>query len=420
MKRWIRLATVGLLITLLIVFWKSKHHPLPIEIVPTLTGKPEYCLTCHNDLPQISPSHPVESFGCTICHGGQPLALEANLAHSTMRGGANPSQLDVVEQSCGGEKCHSGDPKLFRDHIQRVNSSIQATYAGAIANIRFTFGAQPDLQARMGISAAQDLDGSSQTGILSLSKFDPGIGGNPMIQAFFKNCLNCHISAEPIPEQVYNRFTGCAACHTPEAHFNTPNPVEPDNQPPVHQLTTSIPYTQCNTCHNRGNYDLRSMQFQPRTDSPTDRLHDYYQPIAQFVRCEWTLDCIDCHTRLEAMGDGDIHSNQKEIQYIQCRTCHGTLTELPLTRTLTDPEDLAFRLAFLNPVLDLKIGDTVLITKRNEVLWNVRLLPNGQYELYGKASRQRFIFNPVMGSGCQQKEDEQESRYCHECHAVER
>jgi hypothetical protein len=188
----------------------------------------------------------------------------------------------------------------------------------------------------------------------------------------------------------------------------------------VHTLTTAISYEQCNACHNRGNYDLRTMQFVERLDAPTDRLHAYYQPIAQFTRCEWTLDCIDCHTRSEAMGDGDLHPSQADIQYIQCKTCHGTRAEPPLTRTLTDPDDLAFRLAFLNPVLDLQIGDTILVTENGEPLWNIRQLPDGTYELFGKATGQRFTFRAVMDTGCQQNPDEQESRYCHQCHAVDR
>ena len=120
------------------------------------------------------------------------------------------------------------------------------------------------------------------------------------------------------------------------------------------------------------------------------------------------------------MGDGDLHSNQKEIQYIQCRTCHGTLTEPPITKTLTDPEDLAFRLAFLNPMIDLKLGDTIVITDQGDPLWNIRQLPDGSFELFGKATGQRFTFRQVMGSGCLQKADEQASQYCHACHAVER
>ncbi|MFZ5820259.1 MAG: multiheme c-type cytochrome, partial [Chloroflexota bacterium] len=178
------------------------------------------------------------------------------------------------------------------------------------------------------------------------------------------------------------------------------------------------------------NYDLRTMTFVERTDHATTRLQDYYQPISQFTLCEYTLDCIDCHTRDEAMGDGDIHADQESIQYVQCKTCHGTLTELPLTKTLTDPNDIAFTLAFLNPVMDLKLGDTILVTEKGEPLWNIRLLPSPSgegsgvrgitYEMIGKATRQYFTFRPVMGTACEQKPDEQESQYCHECHAVER
>jgi hypothetical protein len=162
------------------------------------------------------------------------------------------------------------------------------------------------------------------------------------------------------------------------------------------------------------------MVFVERSDSPSQRIGDYYQPIAQFTRCEYTLDCIDCHTRSEAMGDGDIHPNQHSSEYVQCQTCHGTLETLPPTRTLTDPGDLAFRMAFLNPVIDLALDDTILVTPAGEPLWNIRLLSDGTYELFGKATGQRFLFRPVIGSGCQQNPDQQQSQYCHECHAVER
>jgi len=162
------------------------------------------------------------------------------------------------------------------------------------------------------------------------------------------------------------------------------------------------------------------MTFMERTDHPTDRLHDYYQPIAQFTKCEYTLDCEDCHTRNEAMGDGDIHANQKDIQYIQCKTCHGTPTELPLTKMITDPNDIVFRLAMLNPVLELKVGDTVLVTEKGEPLWNTRVLSDGTYEMIGKATRQQFTFRPVMGGHCTQSGKDQSSAYCHECHSVKR
>ena len=408
MRRIIGIASAILLVTLLVAWWWTSREPKPIALTPTLTGQVEYCLTCHSDLQEISPSHPVKTFGCVICHGGERLALNADLAHSTMRGGANPSDLSVVEKSCGGSNCHSGSEAQNQDHIQRVMTSIQSTYAGAIANIRYSFGAQSSLKAQLGIFAVTDKNN------ISLQAFDPTAETNPMIQKFGTNCLTCHINAAPRTEENFNRLTGCAACHTPN--------IDSFPKGQIHKLTTAIPYTQCNTCHNRGNYDLRTMTFVERTDQPlpNDRLHNYYQPIAQFTKCEYTLDCVDCHTRTEAMGDGQIYSKKTDIQYIQCQTCHGTPTQLPLTKTLTDPNDIAFRMAQLNPVVDLKIGDTILVTDKGEPLWNTRVLPDGTYQLVGKATMQTFAFKPVMGSHCTQNGQDQSSAYCHECHSVQR
>lgn len=409
-RRFVFVGALLLLVAAALAWWLQGRPLEPVAITPRLTGQTEYCLTCHSDLEVISPSHPVETFGCVLCHGGERLALDADLAHSSMRGGNNPSDLSVVEASCGGGNCHSGDPAQNRDHIQRVMTSIQVTYTGAISLLRYTFAAQPDLFPLYGTQAVTDTSLPSRTGILNLARFDPTSETNPALQAFGEKCLTCHIGAQPAQGELYHRFTGCAACHSPtQAGAET-----------VHRLTTAISYTQCNTCHNRGNYDLRSMTFVERTDQPTTRIEDYYQPIAQFTQCEYTLDCADCHTRIEAMGDGDIYASKADVRYIQCKTCHGTLTELPLTMTLADPEGIAFRQAFLDPVVELQVGDTVLVTDRGEPLWNTTVLPDGSYQLVGKATSQVFTFHAVMGSGCTQSGEDQSSAYCHTCHAVDR
>jgi hypothetical protein len=418
MRRLIVIASALLLLTLLGIAWQDSRRLKPVALTPTLTGQVEYCLSCHGNLPEISKSHLVKTFGCVLCHGGERLALDANLAHSSMRGGKNPADFSVVQVSCGGTNCHSGSAANYNDHIQRATTSIQATYAGAIASIRYTFGAQPDLTAQMGTTAIQD--NQSTSGITSLAAFDPLKETNPVVQAFGKNCLTCHLSAQPSQTGGrYDHFTGCAACHTPTQSTDLVS-LDTNTATQVHKLTTAIAYTQCDTCHNRGNYDLRTITFQARQDAPTDRLRDYYQPIAQFTKCEYTLDCVDCHTRTEAMGDGSLYSNKKQIQYIRCKTCHGTLTELPQTLVLTEPNNIAFRQALLNPLVDLKLGETILVTEKGEPLWNTRLLPDGTYSLTGKASRQVFIFNPVMGSGCTQDPADQSSASCHKCHSVQR
>ena len=390
-----------LLAVLIWIGWAESHQPQPTPLTPTLTGQTEYCLTCHADLPQISPSHPVEVFGCVRCHGGERLALDEDLAHSTMRGGKNPSDPAVVEASCGGEQCHSGPAITEQNQIQRLELNLHTTYAGAISAVRLHWGVQSDAQAHQSVVAAGGLE-----------LFDPTQESAPQAQTFAKNCLNCHLAAAPLPGQVYARGTGCAACHI-EA-------VNARSKPSLHRLTTGIAYQQCNTCHFRGEFHLDTLQFIPRSDQGGSRRVDYYPPGTPAANCEYRLDCVDCHTRHEAMGDGHLESNQAEARYAQCKTCHGTLDSPPLTTTLTSPDELALRLAALNPAVHLQVGDTILVTERGEPLWNIRQLPDGSFEETGKASGQHFRLPLVAGSGCQQRPDQQEAKDCHVCHANEK
>src|SRR5512142_1780234 len=237
MQRLIALGSAILLLAVVAAWWLTSRQPKPVELTPTLTGQPEYCLTCHSDLPEISSSHPVKQFGCVICHGGERLAINAELAHSSMRGGANPSDLSEVEQSCGGSQCHSGSAADNQDHIQRVMTSIQSTYAGAIANMLYTFGAAPDLKARFGMHAVQDDVITTPTGVSALALFDPALETNPFIKEFATNCTTCHINAKPAAGAAYARLTGCAACHTPGTFEQEPgNVVGKEDGKPVHQL----------------------------------------------------------------------------------------------------------------------------------------------------------------------------------------
>jgi hypothetical protein len=371
MKRPSFIVSAILFSAVLLVLWAEAKLPQPIKLTPTVTGQPEYCLTCHSDLAHISPAHPVEVVGCVRCHGGERLALDAELAHSTLRGGRNPSDPAVAELSCGGVDCHSGAAQADRDHIQRLAANLHTTYAGAITQVQNA--------------------GSS-------------------LEDFTQDCRGCHLASLPLTGTQYTRFTGCAACHTPTTNI--------DQTQSVHRLTTAIAYNQCNTCHNRGTYNIHTLQFEPRADQPAGRQHDYYLPGTQMATCEFRLDCVDCHTRQEIMGDGHPYGTLHAAQYIQCRTCHGTLTDLPLTATITRPDDLALRLAALNPAIRLQTGDTIIITERGEPLWNTRQQPDGSFEIIGKVTGQHQRLPVVRGSACQQNPAQQEAADCHACHST--
>lgn len=369
----------------------------------------EQCLTCHVGIEAIGASH--AEMGCVDCHGGNGVATVEDRAHAGMV--VNPGDLQHAAQYCG--ECHDG-------HLAFVERSLMATYAGGIAQVRRSFGLQPDDTAVYGITAVGGLQA------LSVGPDDP-----PVMHQFAENCLSCHIGGEPSAADYHYRSTGCTACHMlygNEGLYTGGDPTIPRDEAGHalrHEFTTAMPYWQCNHCHNRGNFDLRTMTFMGRDDLPPhaglsphdERLTDYYQPIGQFTLCEWELDCVDCHTSQEVMGNGQVYDNRSQAQYVTCATCHGTVDEAPLSMTIASAADLALVRAALNPVLDLAVGDTVLMTERREALWNVRR-EGEAWVLYMKVGGAAYDLPLATGTACLQNPAEQESRYCHECHAFDR
>ena len=270
-------AVLGFLLLLLTIgaVVRQSRQPEIVALTPSLTGRPELCLTCHQGIEEISASHPQAVFGCVLCHGGDGLALDADLAHATLRGATgNPSDLAVVEESCGGSTCHSGLESDGRDHIHQGMTTVMATYAGAIAQVNYAFGGQPDPVARYGVFAVQDDQLTTATGLAALAKFNPGPDAPTAVHTFAQDCQLCHVTAVPLAHPYFYRATGCAACHVVyenDGLYRGSDPTIPRDEPghaAAHQLTTAIPYYQCNHCHNRGNYSLRQMSFLPRVDLP--------------------------------------------------------------------------------------------------------------------------------------------------------
>lgn len=399
---------VCLMIAITLMHWQ---RPRVVTITPPRTGEVERCLTCHEGIESISASHSIEEFGCVSCHGGNGLSVSEDAAHEGMV--VNPADAEHAQAYCG--ECHAGQ-------VLTVERSIMTTYAGAISLIRHAFGAQTSDEAEYAVRAVGELEA-----------FSPAPDDLPPIHTFAEMCQTCHVSAEAQQVEYQYRSTGCATCHvlySDEGLYEGGDPTISKTEPghgQTHTFTTAIPYTQCNHCHNRGNYDLRTMTFIPRDDLPPDetlseeaqRAHDYYQPIAQFTRCEWELDCIDCHTAQEVMGDGLIYNDRHEAAYVQCKTCHGTLDELPESAVVQTDADLAMTRANLNPLIELAVGDTIMVTERGEPLYNIRLV-DGEWILTGKATGETYSVPLVQGSTCTQDPDEQESHTCHECHEYDR
>ncbi|PIX84692.1 MAG: hypothetical protein COZ32_12340, partial [Nitrospirae bacterium CG_4_10_14_3_um_filter_53_41] len=354
-----------------------------------------------------------------------------------------------------GTACHQGDPLEERNHIQRVKTTIMATKAGEIANPRYSFGAQKSLRPLYGVAGirgkepvdrektvsalrplpytrASDLPADSEGKMI---RTDPTgaeytFSGHRVDTELHQHCADqCHLWSRGVDQPYLFRASGCSSCHylyDKEAYYRGGDPTIRRDEPghgSFHRLTLKIPYSQCNHCHNRGVHSLFTMQFDKRTDLDETaglsgealRLQDYYVPMTLFTRCEYKLDCIDCHTDHEVMGDGYLYVDKLAQQRIRCHTCHGTLKAPPVIRKLTADEPP--KIQRIMRTYSRNAGEDALFTSEGEILPHIRL-EQGKLYLTGKVTGERFFVPQVFGSRCRQDPGNQESNSCHACHDI--
>ncbi|WP_407309646.1 hypothetical protein [Desulfosporosinus sp. SB140] len=404
-----------------------KEQKPEIKTLILTNGKIEHCQTCHLGIEEISDSHPSQALGCVVCHGGNALSLDQNVAHAGMYGAGHPGRLEVSQLSCGSQtsnaQCHSGHTRSEDNQVDLVQSSLMVNKGGELSMIRYMHG----------------LDKSPKISIKSgeiASQVPSPFNGQPLEQKLLDNCLEvCHQSNGKLPEQA-SSANGCESCHVLTGWNHTYQGQDVTVKGTAghgltHRLTTQIPYTQCNQCHNQGMPNLYNTQFDPRPDlarvktssesskeTPSDRLKNVYQPGMVFTKCEVELDCIDCHTRQEVMGDGHFYATEYQSLKIQCYDCHGTKERRPLAWTVGTPDDLAFEEEQVNTNFPrMNTGDQILKTDKGEELPYIRQEAGG-WVLTLKDTGKKYPIPLVYGSGCQQDPEAQSSNDCHKCHDV--
>jgi hypothetical protein len=295
----------------------------------------EYCATCHRG---IDDAHPKKTLACTTCHRGDATASDAKKAHARML--PNPSDLRVVEQTCG--RCH---PTI----VKKVKSSIMAHRSGTQSGTLFPNGLQPTKEdVHFGLTPVATTPGLSlpkghapPTG--TVARLDPlptfEQSGDMFFDLIRKECTSCHLWTQAKAVRGNFRATGCAACHMPYAEDGKSlskdvamNPAKA-GRPLRHQLTKQIPVTQCATCHNGGSraaMNFRGMMEAPPEGRQTflwdqDLLHGHaYTKQTPDVHFERGMACIDCHTEREMHGDGQVYRKRHYEIEVRCEACHGT------------------------------------------------------------------------------------------------
>ena len=423
----------------------------------------ERCITCHDGIANVSPSHPTE-FGCSVCHGGEPESVDKEQAHATLiydpkagTGKRNPSSLSVVEQSCGQLYCHAGHADEDRNHVARVKKSMMNTMAGVISGLRYQWAGQSRKTARYGTLAIADEDASvphNQGALDKLEKlpfFSPAtidilkkeqsvaISRHPADRILRQQCFQCHLDSPPAEGQY--RSQGCAACHFDyssnglyEGNDPTISRTEPGHAR-FHKIRAIPSRSTCVQCHR--SFDLQTLGtttelreneidevFGPHsphdfeeindatrqeetptaydsevTDTVTDQIEisstvdpDKEAPlfvgkgrVMRDVHTARGMDCTDCHTQLDIMGDGNLYSKQHEAVEIRCETCHGDSRSYPSISQVTDPGDPAIRVSKHYKDGPNKVDDWMAVSARNRKMTNVKV-QDGRMVTIGKQS----------------------------------
>ncbi len=376
---------------------------LPEDAVtaPVVRGQYESCLFCHKQTHGFTTAHSPQSTGCFACHGGNPFAAGKRAAHSGMR--LIPGNLQDAKQSCGTAQCH---PEI----TERISTGLMATLSGMISVDRYVFGE----------TAAPD----SLTDVHRL--------GNSAAGEHLKNlCVRCHLGntkTEPGPVTEKSRGGGCLACHLNYDKKSLASLKKGDvtEDAPVYyhpRLNLTVTNNHCFGCHSRSgristNYEGWHETTLEKEDMP-DSLHyrlvegfRVFEKKSEDVHHKAGLDCIDCHTSYELMGDGNLYRHEEEQQEVRCSDCH--FREKPDTVSAERLEDEPATTAAL------RYGDITGITflqtaKRKQPLINTRF-ENDSAFLLGKISGKRFYIKRQPGQ-CEE-DNVHKNVTCSACHSA--
>lgn len=352
------------------------------------------CETCHSGLEPASAHHPA----CIACHGGDDRSRDKDVAHAGMLGKGNPSEPAAWDKACGG--CH-------RYHVERVASTIMQTNAGMIRNTQLTWeGADGKSYSSSG-GASFDA-GGKPTSFAPVAELDNLSG-----ELYRKFCSRCHIGTANGDSYAAAHASGCAACHFPWNDTATYQGVDTAmkgraGHSDSHALS-ALPDTQvCSRCHNRsgrialsyqGLYDGNNSQVPTRggeggpvmSSGARNLVH-----IAPDVHFAAGMECIDCHTSRDVMGDGYAYRNMYRQTEVTCEDCHGSASELPKYREITRENDEALResRSYKQP---LHMGMKLIQTGKGRSYSNV-YVEDGSIWLQGKKSGKLHRSKVITGT----------------------
>lgn len=315
-----------------------------------------------------------------------------------MYGPNNPSDPKYWQQTCG--RCHPYQ-------LKRVRSTLMYTNTGMIKNIQRTWeGYKNRLFA---VSAQKTFSAQGKPLRLDAVSSADNLGG----KLYRKFCSRCHIGHEEGQKYRGSHGSGCAACHFPynaNATYQGKDPLLKGKWPysASHKLAPVPSNEVCLHCHNRsgrialsyqGLYDGNNALVPTRDGVPGPimlsggRNAVHIRPDVHF---QAGMDCVDCHTSRDVMGDGYAYENMYKQVEISCPDCHGTGWQPPETREIVRENSFPLRESKNYP-LRMHPGQDMVLTSKGRMYSNVFTV-NGTILVLGKRSGQLFESPLITGS----------------------
>ncbi|MBW2602987.1 MAG: hypothetical protein JRE28_01555 [Deltaproteobacteria bacterium] len=370
------------------------------------------CVSCHQGLEPASATHKI----CIDCHGGDSKSEDKKASHRTMLGPKNPSDPKFWEQTCG--KCHPYQLKRVRANIMHTNTgmikNIQKTWEGEDGKLYSTRPAKVFSEKGQSL----ELKGVDQLNHLSG-------------ELYRKFCSRCHVGREDNQKYAANHGSGCAACHFPYNDTATyqGNDLTVKGKRSYsanHQLAALPGNDVCLRCHNRsgrmaltyqGLYDGNNCLVPTRNGLPGPRMISgarnitYITEDIHFAR---GMDCIDCHTSRDIMGDGYAYENMYHQTEIGCEDCHGTGKKRPVFNEITRENDEAMRESKSYPI-KMQPGMKMIITGKGRKYSNV-FYESGNVYVLGKRTG-KLHQSPVITGTPEHTISGHDRLECYTCHS---
>lgn len=362
---------------------------------------------CHHSVEQTSVSHR----GCISCHT-RDLALPLHEKRAEAR---NPSSPLNWDKGCGG--CHPYQ-------LGRVKAGLMYTNRGMIRNIQMTWEGEDG--GEYGSHALKTWDDKGKGIALRPVSDMNNLSG----ELYRKFCSRCHIGMEISDTGSSNHASGCATCHFPfnyYARYEGKDPVMKGKSPSAasHRIEPLPSSSVCAQCHNRsgrialsynGLYDGNNGHVPTRNgqSGPVqlsgNRNAVHIQPD---VHAAAGMECIDCHTSRDVMGDGYSYRNMYHQVEISCEDCHGGVRP-PTYRVVTSDGDEAVRESGTYKV-PARPGMKMILTTKGRPYANVFVRDN-KVQVVGKRSGRVFTSKIVSGTP-EHSVKGHERLECYACHS---